>query len=75
MKVIIAGSRDIIDYQLVVDTIKESNFIITEVVCGEASGVDSLGKKWAIENNIPVKSFPAKWNKFGKSAGYISGVY
>ena len=44
MKVIIAGSRDIIDYQLVVDTIKESNFIITEVVCGEASGVDSLGK-------------------------------
>lgn len=33
-----------------------------------------MGKSWAINNNIPVKSFPANWNKFGKSAGYKRNV-
>ncbi len=44
---------------------------ITEVVCGEARGVDTLGKQWAQKHNIPVKSFPANWDKYGKAAGYI----
>jgi hypothetical protein len=42
---------------------------IDEIVCGEARGADSLGRRWAIENNIPVASFPADWNKYGCSAG------
>lgn len=74
MKVIIAGTRTITDYSLVETVIKESGFDINEVVCGEARGVDILGKSWAIANNIPVKSFPADWNKFGKSAGYKRNV-
>lgn len=71
MKTIIAGSRTIIDYNLVVKAIKESGFTITEVVCGLAKGVDSLGEQYAIENNIPVTYFPADWEKLGRSAGPI----
>jgi hypothetical protein len=71
MRTIIAGSRDITDKQLVEDRISRSTFPITSVVCGEARGVDSIGKEWAIKNNIPVHSFPANWTLHGKSAGYI----
>lgn len=71
MKVIIAGSRTIEDYDIVKKAIREANFNITEVVCGMASGVDSLGERYALEHFIPVTYFPADWKKMGKSAGYI----
>ena len=71
MKVIIAGSRDITDYSLVKEAIKEANLEITEVVSGCARGVDSLGEYWAQENNIPVKRFPADWEGLGRAAGVI----
>lgn len=71
MRVIIAGSRTINDLSLVKLAILHAGFDITEVVCGEARGVDSLGKMWAKAHNVPVKSFPADWDKYGKTAGYI----
>jgi hypothetical protein len=67
MKVIIAGSREITNYQVVLEAIAESGFEITEVVCGMARGIDLLGKRWADENGIPVKPFPAKWEKYGRT--------
>lgn len=71
MIAIIAGSRAITDYALVKKIIEESSFTITTVVCGMAQGVDSLGKRYAEENNIPVIEKPAEWKKYGKSAGFI----
>jgi len=71
MKTIIAGSRDISNYDLVKYTTKQSNFTITEVVSGTAKGIDSLGEKWAQEQGIPIKKFPANWNEHGKAAGPI----
>lgn len=68
MKVIVAGSRNIDDYKLVVDTIRRSGYTITEVVSGTAVGVDRLGERWAIANNIPIKEMPADW-RHGNSAG------
>lgn len=61
MKVIIAGSRDITNYNLLKEVIKESGFKITEVVSGCAKGVDKLGEDYADHCMIPVKKFPAKW--------------
>lgn len=69
MKVIIAGTRDVNDYKLVVDTITRSGYNITEVVSGCATGVDRLGEQWARANDIPVKEMPANWTLYGKSAG------
>lgn len=69
MKVIIAGSRTIDDYKLVVDTINSSCYTITEVVSGTAVGVDRLGERWALANNIPIKEMPADFSKYGKTAG------
>lgn len=44
------------------------------VISGTASGVDTLGERWAKENDIPVFRCPADWNKHGKRAGYLRNV-
>lgn len=71
MKVIVCGGRSLDDYDLVKNVMDEvaARIDIDEIVCGEARGADSLGKRWAIENGIPVISFPAEWDIYGKSAG------
>ena len=61
MKIIIAGSRNILDYEVIKKAVKDSNFEITEVVSGTAKGVDSLGEKYASDNNIDCSRFEAKW--------------
>ena len=71
MKTIIAGSRNIIDYELVKQAIEESGFAITEVISGDARGVDQLGSRWANEKGIAVRHFPAQWEKQGRAAGHI----
>ncbi len=71
MKVIIAGSRQVDDYKLVVEAVKRSGYKITEVVCGMATGIDRQGEVWARANNIPVTEMPANWYQYGKAAGPI----
>ena len=73
LKVIIAGSRHMQwkDYHLIGEAVKKSNFAVTEVVSGRARGADTMGEKWAWENGIPRKLFPADWDQHGKAAGPI----
>ena len=63
MKVIIAGSRENINYEDVVKAIEQSNFIISTVVSGTARGVDRFGEKYARANNLNVEQYPAEWDK------------
>lgn len=44
---------------------------VTEVVSGTAIGIDRAGEAWAEVYGIPVKHFPARWNKYGKGAGMV----
>ena len=74
MRTIIAGSRTIRDYNIVAYAIELSAMNITEVVCGGAGGVDTLGERWANIRNIPVKHFYAQWDSYGKSAGYMRNI-
>lgn len=71
MKVIIAGGRDCIEYNLLLDAIEQSKFEITEVIGGGAKGADELGMIWATNNDIKFTKFPADWNKNGNAAGPI----
>lgn len=71
MKVIVAGTRTFDDYTLVEKAIEVQGWEISEVVCGGARGVDTLGAQWAGNHGIPVKHFPADWDTHGKSAGPI----
>lgn len=69
MKTIIAGTRSINDYSLVTQAMDRCGFNVTEVICGMAAGVDTLGERWARLKDLPVKEMPADWNRYGKSTG------
>jgi hypothetical protein len=71
MKVIIAGSRTITDVEIVHQAVVDSGFVVEEVVCGMAIGVDTCGSVVAYRMGIPVKEFPADWERLGKRAGHI----
>lgn len=71
MKTIIAGSRSISLLSDIRRAVDSSGFKITEVVSGGARGADALGEMYANAKGIPVKLFPADWNKYGKSAGPV----
>ena len=75
MKVIIAGGRDFDDFDLLCDKcdniLSEQPQGTVEIVSGTAKGADKLGEQFAIERRYGIKTFPAHWEKHGKSAGYI----
>ena len=74
MKIIIAGSRTIINMNLLIKAIKLSSFEITstdEIVSGGARGVDTLGEKYAKQHNIKLTIFKPNWNKYGIKGGVI----
>lgn len=76
MKLIVAGSRDFNDYQLLkikVDKAR-SMYPIDTIISGTARGADSLGIKYAHEHGLKVERYPAEWKKYGKSAGYKRNV-
>lgn len=70
-RVIIAGGRNFTNYpelsEVCDQLIAEEPEV--EIVSGTANGADKLGEKYADENGLSVKQFPAKWDQFGKSAG------
>lgn len=75
MRLIIAGGRDFDDYPLlesVLDHLLQNTppDEIT-VISGTAKGADSLGERWADNNAIPIRYYPADWRTYGKRAGYV----
>lgn len=70
-RVIIAGGRDIHDYDLVLDAIEESGFRIDVVISGGAKGVDALGEKYSEEMMLNLTIFRADWQTHGRAAGPI----
>jgi hypothetical protein len=70
MRLIIAGSRDIVDYQILVIAMEKYKLSPDVIISGTARGTDKLGERWAKEHNIPVEKYPADWDTYGKSAGY-----
>ena len=74
MKVLVCGGRDFND----VDWLEsELDYLdsrlperITLVIEGGAKGADSIAGRWADFHKINHLRVPAKWDKYGKSAGY-----
>ena len=75
MNLIVAGGRDFTNYRLLKEKL---DFLLSNtdkeevtILCGKAKGADSLGERYANENNIDVWEYAADWEKHGKSAGYL----
>lgn len=83
MRLIIAGGRDFDDYDLLKKEVTayisfygHSSMFMDEleIVSGCARGADKLGERYAKELNIPIKEFPADWDYYGLSAGFIRNL-
>ena len=80
LRVIIAGSRDFADYQLLKEKCAElistynSDEFPVRIISGTARGADQLGEQFAIEENYLLSKFPAMWGFYGKKAGYLRNV-
>ena len=73
--IIIAGSRDFNDYNVVKKAVRE--FLLSKnttdkptIICGMARGADMVGYTLAKKCGLPLEKFPADWS-IGKKAGYI----
>ncbi len=77
LRVIIAGSRDFNDYELlkreVLDIVRYDNRPkeLVKIVSGGARGADRLGEQFAKEFDLKVKQFIPDWDSLGKRAGYV----
>ena len=77
LRIIIAGSRDFNDYELLkksaIEIITKKTMLpdLTRIVSGGARGADTLGERFAKEFGLEVKKFPADWDGLGKRAGYV----
>lgn len=74
-RVIIAGTRDFNDYDLLKSycdymlsqKAKSGEEIV--ILSGGASGADALGEQYAKERGYNLLHFPAQWEKYGRQAG------
>ena len=73
-KVIIAGGRDFNDYELLKKKCDYYLQSVTDeimVISGTARGADTLGEQYAKERGLKIDYHPAKWDEYGKKAGFI----
>ena len=83
MKIAIIGSRTFNDYNRLKRIL--DLYPISKMISGKAEGADSLGERYADENEIIKKIYPAKWddltvepcviktNKHGKQYNALAG--
>ena len=71
-RVLVCGGSKFDDYSLLelsLNKILNEYFNDTiEIVSGHAKGADSLGEKYAQENNLKCTVFNAEWSKYGRAA-------
>ena len=72
-RVIIAGSRTFNDYpklKKIMDKLLENKRKV-RIVCGLARGADRLGEQYGKERHYDIDYYPADWDQYGISAGYV----
>ena len=71
---LVAGTRTFNDYELLSKKVKQLTTKYENNVCvvsGGAKGADTLAERYATEHGLEFIKFPAKWDKYGKKAGFI----
>ena len=75
IKVIIAGSRDFNDFDLldvkVTEILRDRDEQEIEIISGTARGADTLGEQYALKYGYKLVRYPADWNNYGRRAGYL----
>lgn len=73
-KVIIAGSRNFNNYEILknkVNTIIANILPDVTIISGGARGTDRLGERYAIEHKLIFIQYIPNWDLYGKWAGFV----
>jgi len=74
MRLIVAGSRKVTDYDVVkaaIDGLIAKGIVINTIIEGAARGVDSLASRYALEHAIENVRVPAEWKIHHRGAGPV----
>jgi predicted Rossmann-fold nucleotide-binding protein len=71
MKILVCGGRDYKNVSAVRHalTALHARKSITLIIEGGAPGADRLAREWAEASGVPVRTFEAEWERFGRRAG------
>lgn len=71
VKIVVTGGRDFGGYGAVDSALHavHRKHGIAALIEGGAQGADRLCAEWAKRNGVPVKQYPADWERHGKRAG------
>lgn len=71
LRVLVCGGRHYYDEQRVTSILNALHAAHPEMVVieGGAMGADWLARRWAIERGVPHETYPADWQRQGRSAG------
>lgn len=66
MKVLVCGSREWKDDGYIATRLDEFHELygITEIIEGCARGADRVAEAWAMNRGIPLRHFPADWDRY-----------
>lgn len=71
---LVVGSRGISDYQMFSQKL---DFLLQNIeqwdihiITGDNKGVDEMARRYANEHGFEIHTFYARWDEYGKSAGY-----
>lgn len=70
MKLAIVGSREFENYDLLCTEVEKTKQTqtIELIISGGAKGADTLAKRYAALNHIPLMEFKPDYNRFGRNA-------
>lgn len=75
MRMLITGSREYTDKEIIIDAIEKylGDEYIEDVIIieGGARGADRIAQQHALDMGYIVETYPANWDKYGKKAGSI----
>lgn len=74
MRLLVCGGRHYNNRALVFETLDALAPQPTVLINGGATGADTLARIWAAARAIPIELYPAKWDAYGKAAGYIRNL-
>lgn len=76
MKVLVCGGRIYVNVKRVNEVLDfiHNKYRIEEIINGGAMGADELARQWARRRRVASLTFPANWQRYGKSAGFHRNV-
>lgn len=71
MRILVCGGRHYGNYSRVRDVLYPYLGTVSLIINGGARGADGCARMFATDYGVPLKTYSARWDEYGKAAGHI----